>query len=75
VAHAFKHVAVGKRDNPDLQAKGVISRQGPFQRDAFQTNAFDGGSVTLKDDTSVNILEVLKRTAEFLRRQLTMPNA
>ena len=73
VAHAFKHVAAGDRGNPKLKAHEVISRPPAFFGVAvFDLSRFDDtiGGVTLGRDRDIDLLEVVKRAAAFLRQQL-----
>jgi hypothetical protein len=74
VAHAFKHVAVGGRGNPKLRAHEVISRP-PFiwGVGVWGKSRWGGGGVTLDREPDVDLLEVVKRAAAFLRHQLEAP--
>lgn len=72
VARAFKHVQAGRRNAPALRAKSVITRP-PAIAGAMRTGLSrmgdNIGAVTLIDDTSINLLEVVKRAVLFLRHQ------
>jgi hypothetical protein len=73
VGHAFKHVVVGKRTSPRLRADQVIARPPAFWGHAVWNLSRWGdkvGGVTLDNDHTVDILEVLNRAVEFLRLQI-----
>lgn len=72
VAHAFKHVAVGRRGDPDLTAAEVISRPPAFFGVAvYDLSRFDdpNGGVTLDKDRNLDLLEILRTAARFLRNR------
>lgn len=72
VAHAFKHVQAGRRNAPALRAKSVITRPpavAGVMRMGLSRMGDNIGSVTLIDDTSINLLEVVKKAVLFLRCQ------
>jgi len=74
-AHAFKHVETGHENSAiqPLAAKDVISRPPAF----FEVGVWDlsrwddqVGGVTVRQETSLDILQALRRTVEFLRSKL-----
>jgi hypothetical protein len=65
LAHAFKHVVVGRHDAPHLKAQEVISRPPAFWGDDSV------GGVTLDKDRKVDLLVAIRRTVAFLRKQKT----
>lgn len=70
VAHAFKHVVTGDRNNPELTARQVISRPPAFCGVMVVGLSMLGdvrGGVTIAHDHSVDLLGVLKRAVLFLR--------
>jgi hypothetical protein len=74
VAHAFKHVIAGDKQNPRLKADRVVVRP-PMYFDvsgAFDVSRFDDpiGGVMLDDMRNVDLLDALKRAAAFLREQI-----
>jgi hypothetical protein len=73
VAHAFKHVVAGNPKGPDrLEATDVISPPpailGEMILDLSFLDDFVGG-VTLRNDGTVELLDVLTRATAFLRKQ------
>lgn len=78
VGHAFKHVTTGKkpviiRRNKNLYADEVISRPpGAAGHLAVGLSRVgDGvGGVTLQDEKSVDLLEVLRRAVDFLHNKV-----
>lgn len=71
VAHAFKHVTTGRRGATYLKADDVISRPaGAFDVAVFDLSVFDvaEGGVTLDNDRNIDLLETVRRAAEFLRQ-------
>lgn len=74
VAHAFKHVFTGKRSNPDLTAKEVISRPPALTGVAVTGLSLLGdsrGGVTINKNGGEDLLSVILRAEEFLRKQTT----
>ncbi len=73
VAHAFKHVIVGPLLKPKLKATDVISRPpgvlGRMRCGLSRLNDPAGG-VTLDNDRDLDILDVVKCAAQFIREQL-----
>jgi hypothetical protein len=70
VAHAFKHVVVGKRAEPKLSATQIITRPPAVCGEMVAGLSFVGdenGGVTLSNDQSIELLGTLYRTVEFLR--------
>jgi hypothetical protein len=71
VAHAFKHVITGRRDNPALNAAEVISRPaavvGQLGLNTHTPNDTHR-RVTLKRRQNVNLLNVVTGAAEFFRK-------
>jgi hypothetical protein len=72
VAHAFKHVQTERRDAPKLRAASIISRPpavfGAMEM-GFSILGDVTGAVTIRSDTSLNLLEVVKTAVLFLREQ------
>jgi hypothetical protein len=71
VAHAFKHVVTRRRD-ATLTASEVISRPpGVWGEMVLDLSRWDDpiGDVTLDGDREVDLLDVVKRAAAFVRRQ------
>ena len=71
VAHAFSIVTTG--DPPRLRAKNVISRPpgGAGQLAIGLSRIGDGvGGVTLQEERSVDLLQTLRRTVEFLHSKV-----
>jgi hypothetical protein len=70
IAHAFKHVVSHGKEK--IRATEVISRPpgraGVARAGPSRAGDSDGG-VTLANDVSVDLLAVLKRAVDFLRRQ------
>ncbi|MBV9591240.1 MAG: hypothetical protein JO310_16710 [Hyphomicrobiales bacterium] len=73
VAHAFKHVATGPRDAPNLTAMEVVRRP-PAMAGVMVTGISilgdPTGAVTLADDTNIDLLRVVQRAVAFLREQV-----
>jgi hypothetical protein len=77
IAHAFKHVKTGHRDDPSLQplsAEGVIARPPAYYgvSGAWDLSRWDDpiGGVTLDGDRQMDVLSAVKRAAEFIRLQI-----
>lgn len=73
VAHAFKHVTTGNPVNPQLTATGVIMRPpGKFGELVLDLSRLDDpvGGVTLDNDRTIGLLEIVRRAAAFLRGRL-----
>lgn len=76
VAHAFKHVEAGNqssKENRPLSATQVIKRPPAIWGIAvFDLSRWDDsvGGVTTDDDRSVDLLDAIKRTVEFLRAKI-----
>jgi hypothetical protein len=72
VGHAFKHV-ITTGNPPRLRAKDVISRP-PGSAGQFAigvSRVGDGmGGVTLQDEKSVDLLEILRRAVDFLHNKV-----
>jgi hypothetical protein len=77
VAHAFKHVVAGNPVRPDhLKAGEVISRPPAYYGvAAYGLSRWDDpiGGVTLADDPTVDVLNVIRRAVAFLREQAANP--
>jgi hypothetical protein len=73
IAHAFKHVKTGNPANPDLLASEVVEMPGEYDVATYDAGTFDSGSVTLANDSGVNVLAVVKEAADFMRAQLDAP--
>jgi hypothetical protein len=72
VAHAFKHVIVGRRGDPRLKADEVMSRPpGIWGKAHWDLSRRDDpvGGVTLDNDRKVDVLDALRGAAAFLREQ------
>lgn len=72
VAHAFKHVQTTRRDVPHLHASSIISRPPAVAGVMVTGLSFTGdniGAVTLVENTSINLLQVVKEAVVFLRQQ------
>jgi hypothetical protein len=71
VAHAFKHVVAGGRQEPRLRAGDVIPRPPAYWdvSGAWDLSRWDDpvGGVTIDADRTVDLLDTLRRAAEFLR--------
>jgi hypothetical protein len=74
VAHAFKHVIVGRRDEPRLKAKEVISRPPGILDVSFvlDLSRLDDpvGGVTFDSNREIDLLDAVKGAAEFLRSKI-----
>jgi hypothetical protein len=72
VAHAFKHVSTPRRNKARLVARAVISRP-PAVAGVMECGlSLMGdvtGAVTLQEDTTINLLEVVHDAVRFLRTQ------
>ena len=78
VAHAFKHVSVGPRGNPDLKMDEVMSRPpAKFDQAVFDLSRFDDavGGITLDRERDVDLLQTLQRATEFLRSKVVIDDA
>lgn len=74
VGHAFKHVVVGRRDEPRLKASEVISRPPAYWGKAVWdlTRWDDGvGGVTLDGEREVDLLDAVKNAVSFLWAQVS----
>jgi hypothetical protein len=70
VAHAFKHVSAGPRNDPHLTVSDVIARPpGVWGQMVWDLSRWDDptGGVTLNEKRDTDLLEVVKRAAAFLR--------
>ena len=71
VAHAFKHVVTGPRNNPNLRANEIIPRPPAYWdvSGAWDLSRWDDpvGGVTLDADRRVDLLDALNKTVEFWR--------
>jgi hypothetical protein len=73
VAHAFKHVITGPRQNPHLKADEVISRPAGLSGDCVSIfNVLEAG-VVVSNDHNVVLLDTVKRATEFLWKQTKTP--
>jgi hypothetical protein len=76
VAHAYKHVQVGKPDDPKTQPLNVdeVIRRSPASIGEFTIGISrigdPVGGVTLHQDANVDLLESLKEAVNFLRAKL-----
>jgi hypothetical protein len=72
VAHAFKHVATHRQNQARLAARAIISRP-PAVAGVMECGlSLMGdvtGAVTLQEDTTINLLEVVHDAVRFLRAQ------
>lgn len=73
VAHAFKHVSIGPRQNPHLKAEDVISRPAGLSGDCVSIFIETEAGVVVSNDHNVVLLETVKRATEFLREQTRAP--
>jgi hypothetical protein len=73
VAHAFKHVATHRQNQARLVARAIISRP-PAVAGVMECGlSLIGdvtGAVTLQEDTTINLLEVVHDAVRFLRTQI-----
>jgi hypothetical protein len=74
VAHAFKHVSVGKHDEPKLVVSEVISRPPAILGLAvFDLSRFDDadGGVTLDKERQIDLLDSLRKTVAHLQSKVS----
>jgi hypothetical protein len=73
VAHALKHVATHRQNKSRLIARSIISRP-PAVAGAMECGlSLIGdvtGAVTLQEDTTINLLEVVRDAVRFLRTEI-----
>ena len=73
VAHAFKHVVTRRRDNSALNARAIISRPPAIAGVMECRLSMLGdttGAVTLQEDTTIDLLAVVREAVSFLRAQI-----
>jgi hypothetical protein len=76
VTQAFKHVVAGNRQKPRLIANDVISRPPALGDQVYwDLSRWDDhvGGVTLDRDRKIDLLEVVKHAAAFLREKTKAP--
>jgi hypothetical protein len=72
VAHAFKHVATGRRENVGLKADEVVTRKSdPFDGAIFDQSTFDSemDGVTFSRNRSVDLLTAAENTVKLLNEK------
>jgi hypothetical protein len=73
VGHAFKHVVVGRRNDPRLKASEVISRPpADWEKASWDLSRWDDpvGGVTLDAERTVDLLDAVKNAVTFLWTQV-----
>jgi hypothetical protein len=77
VAHAFKHVKAGHRDDADnqpLKAEAVVARPPMYynKTGAYGLSRWDDaiGGVTLDNNRHLDLLSIVKRATAFIRSQI-----